>query len=63
MHKFYVFHSFTLFHVTEVATACLYLASKVEEQPRIAKDIIRTAYRCLHPEQPQLNTIPDVSEF
>jgi cyclin T len=63
MHRFYVFHPFTLFCHGEMAAACLFLACKVEEQPRAVEDIIKIAYRCLHPDQPSLYTMSQVSEL
>ncbi|CAG5092073.1 Similar to CCNT1: Cyclin-T1 (Equus caballus) [Cotesia congregata] len=34
MHRFYVFHSLSQFHRNSIASAALFLAAKVEEQPR-----------------------------
>ncbi|XP_046981709.1 cyclin-T1-like [Schistocerca americana] len=47
MHRFYMFHSFTQFHRHSVAAASLFLAAKVEEQPRRLEHIIQVAHMCL----------------
>lgn len=52
MHRFYVFHSFTHFHRNAIATAALFLAAKVEEQPRKLEHIIKVAQLCLARTQP-----------
>ncbi|XP_043497996.1 cyclin-T-like isoform X2 [Polistes fuscatus] len=57
MHRFYVFHSLSQFHRNSIAAAALFLAAKVEEQPRKLEHVIKMAYMCLHREQP-----PDRSE-
>lgn len=41
--------------------ACLFLAAKVEEQPRKLEHVIRTGYMCTHREQPPLDVKSDVS--
>ncbi|XP_064644218.1 cyclin-T1-like isoform X2 [Lineus longissimus] len=56
MHRFFMFHSFTKFHRNEIAAACLFLAAKVEEQPRKLEHVVSIAYRCLHRDQPSLDT-------
>uniref|UniRef100_A0ABM1IST4 Cyclin-T-like isoform X4 n=1 Tax=Polistes dominula TaxID=743375 RepID=A0ABM1IST4_POLDO len=58
MHRFYVFHSLSQFHRNSIAAAALFLAAKVEEQPRKLEHVIKMAYMCLHREQP-----PDRSEY
>ncbi|CAF0898205.1 unnamed protein product [Brachionus calyciflorus] len=40
MHRFFMIHSFKKFHRYMVATSCLFLACKVEEQPRRLSDFI-----------------------
>ncbi|KAL6259775.1 hypothetical protein P5V15_009687 [Pogonomyrmex californicus] len=52
MHRFYVFHSLTHFHRNAIAVAALFLAAKVEEQPRKLEHVIKMAYMCLHRDQP-----------
>jgi cyclin T len=47
MHRFYCFHSFTHFHRNAIASAALFLAAKVEEQPRKLEHIIKVAQMCL----------------
>ncbi|KAK7792973.1 hypothetical protein R5R35_007617 [Gryllus longicercus] len=56
MHRFYVFHSFTQFHRNAMAAASLFLAAKVEEQPRKLEHVIKVAHVCLHRDQPPLDT-------
>ncbi|XP_046747132.1 cyclin-T isoform X2 [Diprion similis] len=56
MHRFYVFHSLAQFHRNAIAAAALFLAAKVEEQPRKLEVVIKVAYFCLHREQPALDT-------
>lgn len=46
MHRFYVFHSFTHFPWYQMAAASLFLAAKVEEQPRKLEYVIRVANMC-----------------
>lgn len=51
MHRFYMFHSFTHFHRSSVSAAALFLAAKVEEQPRKLEYVIKVAHMCLHRDQ------------
>jgi len=44
-----------------MSSACLFLAAKVEEQPRKLEHVIRTGYMCTHREQPPLDVKSDVS--
>lgn len=52
MHRFYAFHSFTQFHRNSIAAAALFLAAKVEEQPRKLEHIIKVVHICLGIEAP-----------
>merc|ERR1719422_971283 len=52
MQRFYMFHSFHRFHRNSIASASLFLAAKVEEQPRKLEHVIKVAHICLHREQP-----------
>lgn len=52
MHRFYVFHSLVQFHRNAIATAALFLAAKVEEQPRKVEHVLKVAHMCLHRETP-----------
>ncbi|XP_053685146.1 cyclin-T2-like [Sabethes cyaneus] len=52
MHRFYAFHSFTHFHRNSIAAAALFLAAKVEEQPRKLEHIIKVVHICLGLEAP-----------
>lgn len=61
MHRFYVFHSLTQFHRNSMAVAALFLAAKVEEQPRKLEHVIKIAYTCLHREAAQPDTRSEVS--
>ncbi|XP_067121935.1 cyclin-T1 [Centruroides vittatus] len=55
MHRFYVFHSFSKFHRNAIATCALFLAAKVEEQPRKLEHVIRIAHLCLHRDTPPMD--------
>lgn len=46
-HRFYMFHSFKQFPRYVTACCCLFLAGKVEETPKKARDIIKTARNLL----------------
>jgi len=48
MHRFYMFHSFTKFHRNAIAACALFLAAKVEEQPRKLEHVIKVAHWCLN---------------
>lgn len=61
MHRFYVFHSLTQFHRNAIAVAALFLAAKVEEQPRKLEHVIKMAYMCLHREQAPPDSRSEVS--
>lgn len=50
-HRFYMFHSFKTFPRYVTACCCLFLAGKVEETPKKAKDIIKTARSLLSDEK------------
>ncbi|XP_059609543.1 cyclin-T isoform X2 [Phlebotomus argentipes] len=52
MHRFYAFHSFSHFNRHRIAAASLFLAAKVEEQPRKLEHVIRVAFTCLNIEAP-----------
>jgi len=60
MQRFYMFHSFLKFHRNNMASAALFLAAKVEEQPRKLEHVIKVAHICLHRDQPQLDTRSEV---
>lgn len=61
MQRFYMFHSFTKFHRNTISAAALFLAAKVEEQPRKLEHVIKVAHICLHRDQPSLDSRSDVS--
>jgi len=46
-HRYYMFHSFEKFNRWVMAAACLFLAGKSEETPKMSKDIVRTAKQIL----------------
>uniref|UniRef100_F6W5Z8 Cyclin T2 n=1 Tax=Monodelphis domestica TaxID=13616 RepID=F6W5Z8_MONDO len=50
MHRFYMHHSFTKFNRNIIAPTALFLAAKVEEQPRKLEHVIKVAHACLHQE-------------
>ncbi|XP_005991487.1 cyclin-T1 isoform X2 [Latimeria chalumnae] len=56
MHRFYMIQSFTRFHRNAVAPAVLFLAAKVEEQPRKLEHVIKVTHACLNPQEPS----PDI---
>ncbi|XP_059812278.1 cyclin-T1-like [Hypanus sabinus] len=56
MHRFYMQQCFTKFHRNIIAPATLFLAAKVEEQPRKLEHVIKVAHACLNPQEPP----PDV---
>ncbi|XP_064113023.1 cyclin-T2-like isoform X1 [Macrobrachium nipponense] len=60
MHRFYMYHSFTRFHRNAIAPAVLFLAAKVEEQPRKLEHVIKVAYHCLNRDQPALDTQSEI---
>lgn len=51
----------SIFSVKSVAPAALFLAAKVEEQPRKLEHVIKVAHACLHPQEPLPDTRSDVS--
>jgi len=55
MHRFYMFHSFNKFHRNALAPCCLFLAAKIEEQPRKLEHVIKVAHACLHRDGPPLD--------
>ncbi|XP_019409586.1 PREDICTED: cyclin-T2 isoform X2 [Crocodylus porosus] len=59
MHRFYMHHSFTKFNRNIISPTALFLAAKVEEQPRKLEHVIKVANACLHPQEPQLDTKSD----
>ncbi|XP_072840210.2 cyclin-T2 isoform X3 [Pogona vitticeps] len=63
MHRFYMHHSFTKFNRNFsqqiISPTALFLAAKVEEQPRKLEHVIKVAHACLHPQEPQLDTKSD----
>ncbi|XP_068602315.1 cyclin-T2a [Brachionichthys hirsutus] len=56
MHRFYMHHSFTKFHRNILSPTTLFLAAKVEEQPRKLEHVIKVAQACLNPQEPPLDT-------
>lgn len=49
-------------HVSQViAPAALFLAAKVEEQPRKLEHVIKVTHACLSPQDPPPDTRSDVS--
>ncbi|NXX82484.1 CCNT1 protein, partial [Urocolius indicus] len=56
MHRFYMVQSFTQFHRNSVVPAALFLAAKVEEQPRKLEHVIKVAHACLHHQETLLDT-------
>lgn len=46
-----------------ISPAALFLAAKVEEQPRKLEHVIKVAHACLNPQEPSPDTRSDVSDF
>ncbi|MBN3324759.1 CCNT2 protein, partial [Atractosteus spatula] len=59
MHRFYMYHSFTKFHRNITSPTTLFLAAKVEEQPRKLEHVIKVAHACLNPQEAQLDIKSD----
>uniref|UniRef100_A0A8C5GEE2 Cyclin-T1-like n=1 Tax=Gouania willdenowi TaxID=441366 RepID=A0A8C5GEE2_GOUWI len=69
MHRFYMVQSFTRFHrnvnlwsnlcFIVISPAALFLAAKVEEQPRKLEHVIKVAHACLNPQEPSPDTRSD----
>ena len=55
-------HSFTKFNRNIISPTALFLAAKVEEQPRKLEHVIKVVNACLHPHEPQLDTKCDVGQ-
>lgn len=49
------------FSLKSVVPAALFLAAKVEEQPRKLEHVIKVAHACLHPQETPLDTKSEVS--
>lgn len=56
MHRFYMHHSFTKFHRNIISPTTLFLAAKVEEQPRKLEHVIKVVHACLNPQESPLDT-------
>ncbi|KAL5510439.1 hypothetical protein EMCRGX_G005981 [Ephydatia muelleri] len=54
MHRFYMMHSFKAIHRQNIATAALFLAAKVEEQPRKLEYVAKISYSTLNKDVPPL---------
>ncbi|XP_022701000.1 cyclin-T2-like isoform X2 [Varroa jacobsoni] len=61
MHRFYRFHSFTKFNRNDIAQCALFLAAKVEEQPRKLEHVIKCARATLNKGAPPLD--PQSEEY
>ncbi|XP_016415506.1 cyclin-T2-like [Sinocyclocheilus rhinocerous] len=60
MHRFYMLNSFMKFHRNIISPTTLFLAAKVEEQPRKLEHVIKVAHACLNPQDPPLDTKSNV---
>ncbi|XP_055074448.1 cyclin-T2b isoform X1 [Misgurnus anguillicaudatus] len=60
MHRFYMLNSFTKFHRNIISPTTLFLAAKVEEQPRKLEHVIKVTHACLNPNDPPLDTKSNV---
>ena len=54
MHRFYVFHSFTMFRRHHVSAAALFLAAKVEDQPKRLEHVVKLCYNSMNKDGPSL---------
>lgn len=61
MHRFYMFHSFVKFHRNLMAPCCLFLACKVEEQPRKLEYLLKVSWSCINKEGPTMDVKSEVS--
>lgn len=61
MHRFYVFHSLSQYHRNSIAVAAIFLAAKVEEQPRKLEHVIKVAHMCLHRDAPNFDLKSEVN--
>ncbi|XP_062871116.1 cyclin-T1 [Trichomycterus rosablanca] len=52
MHRFYMIQTFIRFHRNAIAPAALFLATKVEEQPRKLEHVVKVANAYLNPQDP-----------
>lgn len=59
MHRFYMHHSFTKYHRNIMSPTALFLAAKVEEQPRKLEHVIKVCHACLNPVDSTLDTKSD----
>ncbi|KAJ4924047.1 hypothetical protein JOQ06_000289 [Pogonophryne albipinna] len=55
MHRFYMIHSFSKFHSNVISQTTLFLAAKVEEQPRKLEHVIKIAHAYINPQEPALD--------
>ncbi|XP_033835078.1 cyclin-T2b isoform X1 [Periophthalmus magnuspinnatus] len=55
MHRFYMIHSFTKFHRNIISQTTLFLAAKVEEQPRKLEHVIKIAHAYIYPQEPPID--------
>lgn len=53
--------SLYFFHPQTISPTTLFLAAKVEEQPRKLEHVIKVAHACLNPQEPPLDTKSNVS--
>uniref|UniRef100_A0A3P9B3H7 Cyclin T2b n=2 Tax=Haplochromini TaxID=319058 RepID=A0A3P9B3H7_9CICH len=63
MHRFYMIHSFTKFNRNIISQTTLFLAAKVEEQPRKLEHVIKIAHAWINPQDPPLDTKSNVSKL
>lgn len=52
---------FLIFFAQIISPTTLFLAAKVEEQPRKLEHVIKVAHACLNPQEPPLDTKSNVS--
>lgn len=54
MQRFYMFHSFTMFRRNSVSAAAMFLATKVQDEPRRLDQVVKLGYACINKDQPNL---------
>ncbi|XP_002156574.2 cyclin-T1 isoform X1 [Hydra vulgaris] len=59
MHRFYMFHSFQSMHRNAMAPCFVFLAAKVEDQPRKLEHVLKVSHMCLHKDKLPLDTKSD----
>lgn len=59
--RFFLSFFSSLFSPQIISQTTLFLAAKVEEQPRKLEHVIKIAHACINPQEPALDTKSNVS--